>query len=288
MPELPEVETVRVQLWAKLRGRTISKVIVHDLKTVGADLSFARKLRGLKFADIERVGKLLIFRFEDRPDRSLLGHLKMTGQFFYTERNALTAGGGHSLRTSEFKQLPDRHTRVSIETDAEGVLHFNDQRKFGFLKLADAAETAAAKRRFGPEPIAPHFDHKDFARKLRARKTNVKAALLDQTFVAGLGNIYVDETLFAAEVKPDRSAASLDEREALRIAKSAGAILKRAIKSGGTTFQHFMDAEGKRGGYVNKLKVFGRQGLSCPRCGATILKTRVAGRGTHFCPNCQK
>jgi len=288
MPELPEVETVRVQLWSKLSGRKIMRVEVFHAKTVAADTSFGKRLKGLTFSDITRVGKLLIFSFQEKSSLYLLGHLKMTGQFFFVDGKGQLVGGGHSVVNADISRFPGRHTRVAFHLNDGGVLYFNDMRLFGYLRLVDEGALQKARARFGPEPIAPDFDHEQFANALKKRKTSIKAVLLDQTFVAGLGNIYVDEALFYAGIRPTRQASKLTKKEALLLAEGTTVILREAIKNGGTTFQHFIDAEGKKGNHTEHLQVFGRQGQPCYRCGITIKKTRVAGRGTHYCPNCQK
>lgn len=288
MPELPEVETVRIQLWNKLRGQKIKRVRVFNLKTVGNDAKFARRLKGLTFRDINRIGKMLIFTFTNTDEQFLLGHLKMTGQFFFVDPDGSLVGGGHSLSATDTEKFPGHHTRVALQFEDGSALYFNDMRKFGYLRLTDQTGFQNAKARFGPEPIGPDFNREKFAEQLKGRKTSIKAVLLDQTFVAGLGNIYVDETLFRAKIKPTRRADRVTHGEAITLAKAAKQVLSEAIKHGGTTFQHFTDADGNKGNYTTKLRVFGRQGKTCYRCGGTILKTRVAGRGTHYCPKCQK
>jgi len=288
MPELPEVETVRLQLLHKVVGKIIKKISIHNAKTVEHDLDFENKLKGKAIANIDRIGKLLIFSFADSPDLFLLAHLKMTGQFFYVDAKGNIIGGGHSQSVNDSKKLPNSHTRVSYHFSDKSTLHFNDMRIFGYTKLTTASGLALAKARFGPEPIHEDFDVKAFTAKLKRRKTPIKAALLDQTFIAGLGNIYVDEALYSAGVRPTRRADKVTKSEATAIAASAGTIMNAAIKVGGTTFQHFADTDGNAGNYTNYLQVFGKQNTPCSRCGTSILKTRVAGRGTHYCPKCQK
>lgn len=288
MPELPEVETVRLQLLHKVKGKTISKVKVHNPKTTGGDRNFAKKLVGQTIDHIDRIGKLLIFSFKNQSDLYMLAHLKMTGQFFFVDKAGGVAGGGHSLSKNDTKNLPNKHTRVSLYFTDSTSLHFNDMRKFGYMKLADTIETEIARSRFGQEPIVNKFDFEDFFAGLGRRKTNIKATLLDQSFIAGLGNIYVDETLWKARITPTRLSNTITKPQAKEIAKHAKSILNKAIKVGGTTFQHFADTDGNTGNYTNYLKVFGKQNTPCPRCQTIIQKSKVAGRGTHFCPKCQK
>lgn len=286
MPELPEVETVRLQLKHKVVGKTIGTVTVFHQKTIGHDKTIKRKLTGQIISDIDRVGKLLIFSFADQTNLFMLAHLKMTGQFFYVEGNE-TTGGGHSMTPTD-RELPGKHTRVAFHFTDKTSLFFNDMRLFGYTKLVTAHEVAEARKGFGPEPIDPEFDIDWFVAKVRTRKSPIKAVLLDQSFIAGLGNIYVDEALWRAKVKPTRLANTLTKKEAVAIATASGEVMRESIEVGGTTFQHFVDTGGDNGNFTDYLNVFGKQGTPCPRCKKLIAKIRCAGRGTHYCPNCQK
>lgn len=287
MPELPEVETVRLQLLHKIKNKEIARVKVWNPKTTGNNLKFSKSLVGKKIAHIDRIGKLLIFSFKKEPNLFLLAHLKMTGQFFYLEKEELV-GGGHSVSKKDVTNLPNSHTRLAFYFKDDTALYFNDMRKFGYVKIASAKEVASARARFGQEPISEQFDVNGFTKKLQSRKTSIKAALLDQSFVAGLGNIYVDEALFLAKVRPNRQANTITKKEAKALAKYSGEVMKKSITVGGTSFQHFKDTEGETGNYTKYLKVFGKQNTPCPKCKTLIIKNRVAGRGTHFCPTCQK
>ena len=287
MPELPEVETVRLQLLTSVLGKTIASIEVFHAKTVGHDDTIKERLRGRTIADIDRVGKLLIFSFHNEDDLFLLAHLKMTGQFFYVRGREVEIGGGHSMTAADVAEFPGRHTRVAFHFTNNSILYFNDMRLFGYTKVADAAMVKKARAGFGPEPIDSEFDCTWFAAILRQKKTSVKAALLNQAFVAGLGNIYVDEALWRAKVRPTRRANRVTKAEAAVLCKAAGDVMREAIAVGGTTFQHFVDTGGAHGNFTDYLEVFGRTGESCRRCNATIKKTRVVGRGTHYCPGCQ-
>jgi len=288
MPELPEVETVRIQLLAKVVGKTIKGVEVFHNKTVDHDETIEERLIGKTIANIDRVGKLLIFSFKKENDLFLLSHLKMTGQYFFSEKEGEIIGGGHSASTKDWQDLPNKHTRLAFYFRDGSVLYFNDMRLFGYAKLADAKALAKAKDRFGPEPIATDFDIAWFVDSVRKRKAPIKAVLLDQKFIAGLGNIYVDEALWRSKIKPTRRADKLTKREAAALGVAAGEVMKEAIAVGGTTFQHFVDTDGSVGNFTSQLQVFGKQGGKCSRCGAIIKKIRLAGRGTHYCPKCQK
>lgn len=305
MPELPEVETVRLQLKYKVIGKTVKAVEVFHQKSVAHNNQIGKVLAGKTVADIARVGKLLIFSFRKEADLFLLAHLKMTGQFFYIGKKGEVVGGGHAPQgyfhfssrstpeklgpmTAADRQLPGKHTRVAFHFTDSTTLFFNDMRLFGYTKLANKQEVATARKGFGPEPIDPEFDIDVFVKGIQKRKAPIKAVLLDQSFVAGLGNIYVDEALWRAKVHPTRLGSAVTAKEARLIAKSATDVLHESIAVGGTTFQHFVDAEGNPGNFSNHLQVFGKQKTPCPRCKKLIEKTRVAGRGTHFCPKCQK
>lgn len=285
MPELPEVETVRLQLLHKTRGKTIAQVEVFHPKTVIHDKTIGKKLAGLTISGIDRVGKLLIMHFEDSTHH-LLAHLKMTGQFLFVDKSGVS-GGGHTLSATD-TTLPNKHTRVAFHFTDKSVLYFNDMRLFGYTKIATPAEVAAARAHFGQEPIAPDFDIEAFAKGAKKRNAPIKAILLDQTFIAGLGNIYVDETLFRAGVQPMSKGTSLSLPRLRSIASHARDVLSEAIAVGGTTFQHFTDTGGDAGNFTDYLRVFGKQNTPCQVCGTLIVKTRCAGRGTHYCPKCQK
>jgi formamidopyrimidine-DNA glycosylase len=287
MPELPEVETVRLQLLHKLKGQTIKQATVHHPKTTAHDTQFAKRVKNKTIEHIDRVGKLMIFSFVNEPNFFFLAHLKMTGQFLFLDKAGNLGGGGHTLSPTD-THLPNRHTRVSFLLESGDQFFFNDMRLFGYVKIATAKEVTEARSKFGPEPIHNDFDVEEFAKKLKRRKTPVKAALLDQSFVAGLGNIYVDEALFVAGVRPMRRADKVTKSEAAAIAAASGTIMNASIAVGGTTFQHFVDTGGDNGNYTDYLQVFGKQNTPCPRCSTTIKKTRCAGRGTHYCPRCQK
>lgn len=289
MPELPEVETVRLQLLRHILGQTIGRVEVYHAKAVAHDDTIEDRLVGQTVSAIERIGKLLIIHFKDQSDLFLLVHLKMTGQLIYQHDGAgVVDGGGHSFTSADIRELPGRHTRSAFFFQDGGALFFNDMRLFGYTKLADAAEVAVARSGFGPEPIDPDFDCEWFSEKLRKRKTSVKAALLDQKFVAGLGNIYVDEALWRAQIRPTRRADRVRKSEAAALCAAAGDVMRESIAVGGTTFRNFVDTGGAHGNFTDYLQVFGKHGTPCPRCGTLIKKIRCAGRGTHFCPGCQK
>lgn len=288
MPELPEVETVRRQLAPHLLGQTITGVEVFHAKTAGHDSTIEDRLLEKTITGVDRVGKLLIISFSDAADLYLLIHLKMTGQLLYQPPHNQIVAGGHTLQASDHAELPNRHTRTAFSFADGSTLYFNDMRLFGYTKLTDAAGLATARAGFGPEPIDLAFDLTWFTEALRKKRTPVKAALLNQAFVSGLGNIYVDEALFRVGIRPTRNTNRITKTEARDLGKAAGDVMREAIAVGGTTFQHFVDTGGQAGNFTDHLQVFGRQGAPCYTCATPIVKIRAAGRGTHYCPHCQK
>lgn len=286
MPELPEVETVRLQLLNKVVGKTINVVEVFHAKSVAHDEMIEDRLFGKTIKHIDRIGKLMIFSFVDEDNLFLLSHLKMTGQFFYISDDDQLIGGGHSIATKDL-ELPGPHTRVAFYFDDSSALYFNDMRLFGYTKVATAAEVEQARSGFGPEPIDEDFDCDWFVGELKKKKTIIKAALLNQSFVAGLGNIYVDEALWRAGIRPTRRTNRVTKKEAAALCAAAGDVMQESIAVGGTTFQNFVDTGGEHGNFIDYLNVFGKQGSKCSRCGEIIKKVRAVGRGTHYCPGCQ-
>lgn len=293
MPELPEVETVRRDLIASALNVKINKIIVNNQKTINGDWEeFTKVLVGSFFIDILRRGKLLIFKL-NKKDLYLLIHLKMTGQLIYLSKEQKISGG-HSLSSHSFEkavggELPNKFTRVIISFVGGSKLFFNDLRKFGYMKLVSQKElNLIIEKNYGPEPLGEDFIISRFETELKKKRRNIKAVLLDQKFIAGLGNIYVDEVLFASGIKPDRLASALTKAEIVKIHQETRRILALAIKNRGTTFSNFVDSRGKRGNFSNMLQVYGRGKEACFKCSSVIIKTKLAGRGTHYCPKCQK
>jgi formamidopyrimidine-DNA glycosylase len=286
MPELPEVETIRRDLIKKILDIEILDIEILLPRIVKSDIKeFKHRLIGNRYGKIERIGKLLVF-YPVKGACKMLVHLKMTGQLIYQKGSRMIAGG-HS-DSQPFLCLPCAHTRAVIAFADGSRLYFNDLRTFGYLKLADDGEIEKIRGQYGPEPLLKDFRLEDFLRSIKKRKTTIKAVLLNQEIVAGLGNIYVDEVLFRAGVRPGRKASGLKKAEIEGIYKAIKPVLKSAIKHRGTTFNNYRDADGNRGSFVNRLNVYGRAGEKCKKCGSVILKTKVAGRGTHYCSVCQK
>ncbi len=290
MPELPEVEVVRQQLEKKIVNKTIEDIDVRDWKSVKNDRYFITALTGSKFKGIDRKGKYLFFRLtqeEDNQELFIICHLKMTGRLiFQTPAGRREYGGGHALNRPTPDQ-PHKHTRVIFTFKDGSHLYFNDMRKFGYLKRSTVKEVKEQKEKLGREPIGENYDREWFADVFAGRQTSVKAVLLGQKDIAGLGNIYVDEALWRSSIRPDRTADSLSSKELDRLFVATREVLEDSLELGGTTFRDFADTGGEKGNFTDKLAVFGREGEKCEQCGASIKKIRCAGRGTHFCPDCQ-
>ena len=299
MPELPEVETIARDLSENIRHQKIISLDLLSSKSARNAASFFKNnLIGDCFKKISRRGKLLIFALQ-KTDKFLLIHLKMTGQLIYLNKKTKLAGG-HSLNNRVNKksdtfldsvggELPNKHTRVVIEFANGAKLFFNDLRRFGYLKIVDVNElNKILENNYGPEPLTPEFSFKYLEELLKHRKTKIKALLLDQKLVAGLGNIYVDEALFAAGIMPERLALTLKAEEIKKLFIATNVLIKNAIKHRGTTFSNYVDSKGKRGNYSRFLKVYGRKNEKCYKCGTLITRIKLAGRGTHYCAHCQK
>lgn len=287
MPELPEVETVRLGLNRLVSGKIIAKVWFDWPKSFpNSESDVNRYLVGAKIATVKRRAKVLIIELSSKY--SLVIHLKMTGQLVY-KSDKERFGAGHP-NDSLVNKLPDRSTRVILTFDDNSQLFFNDQRKFGWMRLLPTAEIPMLDffKKVGPEPLASDFKIEDFKKRLSRRSNSaIKAVLLDQTVIAGIGNIYADESLWAAKIHPETKVAQVSSRKLSELYKQIINVLTLSIEKGGSTDRNYVDAEGKKGSYLSFAKVFRRQGQPCIRCGTDIIKIRVAGRGTHICPHCQ-
>jgi formamidopyrimidine-DNA glycosylase len=288
MPELPEVETVRIGLAELLPGREIKKVDFDWPKSFpNAPGDVKRFLIGAQVVAVERRAKVLLIELSSKY--SLVIHLKMTGQLVFRSPNE-RFGAGHPSG-SLIGQLPDKSTRVTLGFMDGSHLFFNDQRKFGWMRLLPTAEIMNIDffKKVGPEPLATDFTWQAMRdRLLRRKNTNIKAALLDQSVIAGIGNIYADEALWGAKIHPSTPVNQLTATKFHKLYDELVHVLRLAIEKGGSTDKNYVDAQGRRGSYMSFARVFRREGQACPRCGHTIEKIRVAGRGTHVCPYCQK
>lgn len=287
MPELPEVETVRRGLSALIIGRVVKKV-THDTEKSfpNATADVKEFLIGAEIAAVRRRAKVLLIDLS--TDYTLVIHLKMTGQMVFVGQERF--GAGHP-NGSLVGKLPDRSTRVTFELDDGSRLFFNDQRKFGWIRLMPTVEVPNIDfmKKVGPEPLDADFTWQEFAERFKRRaRTNVKAALLDQTVVAGVGNIYADESLWGAKIHPKRLVGSVTDEEFKVLLTELREVMNLAIEKGGSTDKNYVNAEGKQGSYLDFARAFRRDGQACPRHPDIMIeKLRVAGRGTHVCPVCQ-
>jgi formamidopyrimidine-DNA glycosylase len=272
MPELPEVETVRARLEPVLTGRRFERVEIHDPRLVRPyePAEVAAELEGERVAAVERRGKYLIFRFES--GRVLLIHLRMTG----------------SLRHSGEGLDEDPHRRAVVRLDDGSDVAYRDVRRFGTWLVLEPGELAPyLATRVGDEPLDALFTAARLRERLAKRRAPIKAALLDQRTLAGMGNIYVDEALWRARINPLRPAESLDRNELRRLHKAIRATLEAGIARQGSTLRDYALPDGGSGSMQDEFKVYGRGGEPCDRCGTPIAKIRLGGRGTWFCPTCQ-
>lgn len=287
MPELPEVETVRRGLQGLIVGRAIS-IVDHDnpKSFPNAPADVEQFLIGAKVIGVRRRAKVLLIDLS--TDYTLVIHLKMTGQLVFVDA-AIRFGAGHP-NESLIGNLPDKSTRVTFGFTDESHLYFNDQRKFGWVRLMPTLEVPNINfmMKVGPEPLEADFTAVEFAERFKRRsKSSIKAAILDQTVIAGVGNIYADESLWGAKIHPSRLVGSLTNEELTDLYTEVRYVMNLAIEKGGSTDKNYVNAEGKRGSYMDFARVFRREGLPCPRCGTEIIKFKAAGRGTHICPHCQ-
>jgi formamidopyrimidine-DNA glycosylase len=288
MPELPEVETVKRGLQRLIVGRQISSVESDNPRSFPNSKTDAENfIVSSKVIDVRRRAKVLLIDLS--TNYTLVIHLKMTGQLVFVD-NVGRFGAGHP-NDSLVGSLPDKSTRVIFEFNDNSHLYFNDQRKFGWVRLIPTLEVPDIDfmKKVGPEPLEDDFTVDEFIDRFKKRsRTNIKAAILDQTVIAGVGNIYADESLWGAEIHPKRLVGSITKAEFAKLYEEVRLVMNLSIDKGGSTNRNYVNAEGKRGSYMDFARVFRREGLACPRCGTEIIKLRVAGRGTHICPCCQQ
>lgn len=271
MPELPEVETIRRGLAPHLRGRAINRVVVRERRLrwpIPADLEALLQRQVIQ--DIRRRGKYLLM---ETGRGTALWHLGMSG----------------SLRLLPTNQIPGKHDHVDILLDPALCLRYHDPRRFGSLLWAgESPFTHPLLRSLGPEPLGDDFDGDTLHRTGRGRVVAVKNLIMDSRVVVGVGNIYANEALFLAGIRPDRSAGKISRSRYRRLAGAIRAVLTEAIAQGGTTLRDFVDGEGRPGYFSQSLRVYGRAGLTCERCASSIRVQQLGQRATYFCPGCQR
>ena len=318
MPELPEVETVRRGLAELLPGRAVTRAVVFDSPKSfpNAPADVEQFLYGARVTAVRRRAKVLMIDLDTRY--SLVIHLKMTGQLVFRQwysrassANNLGPGdkhaqivtrdtaqipdasnfaGGHP-NDSLIGELPDRSTRVQVDFTDESRRFFNDQRKFGWVKLlpTDEVKNLPFMQKVGPEPLDPQTRAEDFIQRIRRRQNSmIKPAFLDQAVIAGVGNIYADEALWAAQIHPQTRVKNVSDQQLNTLFTELRHILQLSIDQGGSTDKNYVDAEGRKGNYLTFAHVFRREGQACHRHpDQEVIKLKVSGRGTHVCPVCQ-
>jgi formamidopyrimidine-DNA glycosylase len=292
MPELPEVETVRRGLEPAMLGARIRKVELRraDIRFPFPN-RFAERLKGRQIVALTRRAKYLLFGLDS--SETLIAHLGMSGSFRVDVAYAITPGAFHDERSKDPK-----HDHVILDLDNGNVVTYNDPRRFGFMDLVRNEALGAHPRlcTLGDEPLAPKFDAARLAKLCAGSRTPLKAALLDQKRVAGLGNIYVCEALFRARLNPSKPASVLSNarggptRAAVALAQAIHQVLEQAIEAGGSTLRDHRQADGALGYFQHSFSVYDREGSVCarPRCGGTIGRISQSGRSTFYCPLCQK
>lgn len=287
MPELPEVETIRRELSQKIKGKTIKEVEVKVSKMVNLPVAeFVKKVKKTKIKNIFRRAKVLIIDLYG--PYFLLIHLKLTGQLVFVPKKGQIVSGGHPIKN--LGQLPNKFSHIIFTFTDGSKLFFNDIRKFGWIKLVEDSIYLLVRNEFGLEPLAKDFDYERFKAALtHFSNRKVKQVLMDQALIAGIGNIYADESCFCAGIKPTRIVKTLKEEEMRKLHRCIPSVLKFAISKKGTSADNYVRTDGSQGGMVPYLKVYGRGGQKCKRKGCTgiIKKIKLNGRGTHFCPKCQ-
>jgi formamidopyrimidine-DNA glycosylase len=291
MPELPEVETIKRGLEKRISGKKIHDLIVKNAKSFQGQKD---EVIGLKVSGVERRAKVIRIKLE--KSLNLLFHLKMTGQLIFRQKLEDTGSqsgdfaGGHPSHDWHVV-LPNSNTQITFVFEDGSELFFNDMRKFGWCKvLSNDQITKIFEEEYGPEPYSDNFTTEYLMRKaVKIPNRNIKQFLTDQTIIAGIGNIYADESLFEAKISPLRKVKDISLTEWKNIIISVLKVLDKAIKYGGTTDSDYVNSEGKKGGMQEHLNVYHRTGLKCPaECGGVVKRITIGGRGTHYCPSCQK
>ena len=291
MPELPEVETLVRELRPHLKNKKIEKVKILAPKMLVplSKLAFIKKIKGLTIQGITRRAKVIVIYLSN--DYFLLVHLKMTGQLIFVSARGRSISGGHPYPTddpgNEINQA-NKYTRAEFHFIDKSVLYFNDLRKFGWLKLVNKQDKDLLLANHGIEPLVKKFTSSVFVEIItKYPNRKIKQSLLDQSLIAGLGNIYADEACFLAKIKPERLVYTLTPAELRKLHQAIISVLKLSIKMKGTSAKNYVRADGSKGGFVPYLNVYGRTNQPCKKCGRPIVKIKLIGRGTHFCQKCQ-
>lgn len=295
MPELPEVETIATDLNKRIKNLKVIDFKITNERTQRlrplinfSEKVFKQRVVLNKIISVDRRAKHLVIDFGNYV---ILIHLKMTGQLVYKgckKNKCEVVAGGHPI-IGGGENLPNKFTRAIFELNDGSTLYFNDVRRFGWLKLLNKNEYIEFEKSLGLEPLSREFTLEKFKEILeRKRNVKIKQALLEQKYLVGIGNIYADESLFLAKIKPMRQVKTLTVNEIKKLWQVIPKVLKLAIKHRGTSFNDYRDAQGEKGNFINYLNVYGRAGQKCKNCNGFVLKIKIAGRGTHWCDRCQK
>jgi formamidopyrimidine-DNA glycosylase len=287
LPELPEVETIRKDLSNVILNKKITNITISKPKLIknSSIPFFKQKLINQQINQVNRRGKLLYLELSNQ--NYLLIHLKMTGQLIYQHQKQIIAGGHSEPKIESI--LPNKYSHVIFEFSDQSQLFFNDQRQFGYFKIVEQPELNNILQKFGIEPLRSEFTSQNFTNLFAKKTTTVKNILLNQNAISGIGNIYADEICFHAGIKPTKKIPRLTATEVQKLFQSTKYIIKKAIKFRGTTFNNYRDSNGNIGNFKSQLMVYGRGNSLCLKCQTRkIKKIKHAGRGTHYCPICQK
>lgn len=280
MPELPEVETIARRLRQVILDKKISRVDVRRDKSFQGDLA---QVIGTTITSVTRKAKVL--RLELSSGVSLLIHLKMTGQLIYDE-SGKRVGGGHP--TDDWvESLPSKHTRVVLDFEQPGTLYFNDMRVFGWIKVVTLEEVEKEMASYAPDITDSQISPKYLVKVFSRRTQPIKQVIMDNAIVAGIGNIYANDALNLAKINPLRPAKSLTKKEVQSLYEAAVAVITKGIELGGATIDNYRNVDGMAGGYQDVVRVYQKEGGSCPNCGSKIIRIKQGGRSTFYCPSCQ-
>ncbi len=282
MPELPEVETISRQLNESISGRTVSQVEVLRQRSFWGD---EKKIIDWKVESVSRKSKLIEIRFSNQTEMIIV-HLKMTGQLIFVDGTKRVVGGHPT--PDWVNELPSKHTRVIWKFKDGARLYFNDMRVFGWMKIVSKEKYENEIRKQSPDIIDRGFTDEYLFDILKKTKKTIKFVLLDQEKMGGLGNIYVNDALFLAGIRPDRKADSLSWEEGRRLHKAAVKVIRDGIKYGGASASNYVQVTGLGGTYQDHFLVYKKDGQKCTKCGETIKKIKLGGRGSFYCPNCQR
>lgn len=274
MPELPEVETIRRDLNKELKGRKILKLKSCDWAKMlkPSPEALAKAVEGKTIRDIDRRAKLLLVHLDDHGTTVAI-HLKLTGRLFIRKP----------------ADPPDRFTHAVLALDKGEELRFSDLRKFGYMKvITNKIDLGQILSEFGPEPLTKEFTFQTFKEIVAKGSRAIKTVIMDQQKISGVGNIYADEALWRAKIHPEKIAKNLTDEDLKELYSAILFVIKQGIEDRGTSVDQYLDIYAKEGKHAQNLQVFRKNGKPCPRCGTTIKKMRVGGRGTHYCPTCQK